>query len=96
MRKRMVTRSITCTDVHIFCVNLEDRSTFEQSITLPSTYKDDEKLMKAVEKALQGEPIKAVEVLGSSTRETLYGMTEEEFLMYSKVLPPRGTKKSAD
>lgn len=92
----MVTRSIAVTDVNLFCVNLEDHTTFEQSVTLPSTYKDDEKLMKAVEKVFTGEPVKPVEILGSSTRETLYGMEETEFLKYSKVLPPRGTKAGAE
>ena len=92
-RKPQVTRTITTTVVSLFCVNTEDRTTFEQSFTLPRTYKDEPKLMKAVEKALEGEPIKAVAITSYEVKETLYGMTEEEFIQHARVLPPRGTKE---
>lgn len=88
----MVTRTIPTTVVSVFCVNTEDRTTFEQSITLPRTYKDDTKLMKAVEKVLEGEPIKAVSIIASEVHETLYGMTEADFIKSAKVLPPREVK----
>ena len=87
------TRTIPTTIVHLFCVNTEDRSTFEQDITLPRTYKDEQKMMKAVEKVLDGEPIKAVSILGSEVKETLYGMTEAEFIQHAQVLPPREKKE---
>ena len=90
----MVTRTIPTTIVTIFCVNTEDRSTFEQTITLPRTYKDDAKLMKAVEKALDGEPIKAVTIINQEVKETHYGMTEQEFIKNAKVLPPRSTNEN--
>ena len=95
-RVPQVTRTIPTTIATIFCVNLEDKSTFEQTITLPRTYKDDKSLMKAVEKALDGEPIKAVSVTGTEIKETLYGMLESDFIKYATVLPPRGTKEDAD
>lgn len=89
----MVTRTIPTTIVNLFCVNTEDRSTFEQNITLPRTYKDEGKMMKAVEKLLDGEPIKAVSILGYEVKETLYGMTESEFIQRASVLPPREAKQ---
>lgn len=92
-RVPQVTRTIPTTIVHLLCVNTEDRSTFEQDITLPRTYKDEQKMMKAVEKVLDGEPIKAVSILGSDVKETLYGMTESEFIQYAQVLPPREKKE---
>ena len=88
-RVPQVTRTIPTTIVKLFCVNTEDRSTFEQNITLPRTYKDEQKMMKAVEKVLDGEPIKAVSILGYEVKETLYGMTEAEFIQHATVLPPR-------
>lgn len=91
-RVPQITRTITNTIVKIFCVNLDDKSTFEQSITLPRTYKDDRSMMEAVEQVLEGEPIKAVSILGSEVKETLYGMSEADFIRYATVLPPRGTK----
>lgn len=92
-RVPQVTRTIPTTIVHLLCVNTEDRSTFEQDITLPRTYKDEQKMMKAVERVLDGEPIKAVSILGSDVKETLYGMTEAEFIQYAQVLPPREKKE---
>ena len=91
-RVPQVTRTIETTDVVLFCVNTEDRSTFEQTLTLPRTYKDDAKLMKAVEKLLDGEPVKPVSIISSEVRQTLYGMTEEKFIQYADVLPPRSSK----
>lgn len=93
-RVPQVTRTIPTTVVTIFCVNTETRDTFEQTITLPRTYKDDAKMMKVIDKALEGEPIKAVSIIGSEVHETLYGMTEQEFIKYAKVLPPRDAKKT--
>lgn len=92
-RVPMVTRTIPTTVVNVFCVNTEDRSTFEQSITLPRTYKDEVKMMKAVEKVLDGEPIKAVSITGYEVQETLYGMTEADFIKAATVLPPRSANK---
>lgn len=95
-RVPQITRTISTTIVTIFCVNLDDKSTFEQSITLPRTYKDDRSMMEAVEQVLEGEPIKAVSIVGSEVKETLYGMSEADFIRYATVLPPRGTKAKED
>lgn len=92
MRVPQVTRTIPTTVCKLFCVNTEDRTTFEQSITLPRTYKDESKMMKAVENVLAGEPIKAVSILGYEVKETLYGMSEQEFIQHAQVLPPREKK----
>ena len=92
-RVPMVTRTIPTTVVNVFCVNTEDMSTFEQSITLHRTYKDEIKMMKAVEKVLDGEPIKAVSITGYEVQETLYGMTEADFIKAATVLPPRSANK---
>lgn len=93
-RVPQVTRTIQTTVVTIFCVNIEDKSTFEQTITLPRTYKDESKMMKMIEKILEGEPVKAVSISGYEVKETLYGMTEAEFIKYATVLPPREAKKT--
>jgi hypothetical protein len=44
-RQPQVTRTIQTTVVDIFCANVEDKTTFNQSITLPRTYKDEDKMM---------------------------------------------------
>ena len=93
-RVPQVTRTIQTTVVTIFCVNIEDKSTFEQTITLPRTYKDESKMMKMIEKILEGEPVKVVSISGYEVKETLYGMTEAEFIKYATVLPPRDSKET--
>ena len=93
-RVPQVTRTIQTTVVTIFCVNIEDKSTFEQTITLPRTYKDESKMMKMIEKILEGEPVKAVSISSYEVKETLYGMTEAEFIKYATVLPPRDSKET--
>ena len=93
-RVPQVTRTIQTTVATIFCVNIEDKSTFEQTITLPRTYKDESKMMKMIEKILEGEPVKAVSISGYEVKETLYGMTEAEFIKYATVLPPRDAKET--
>lgn len=95
-RVPQVTRTIPTTIVNIFCINLDDKSTFEQSITLPRTYKDEKSMMGAVEQVLEGEPIKAVSIVSSEIQKTLYGMSEADFIRYATVLPPRGTKVDSE
>ena len=92
-RVPQVTRTIPTTDVKFLVVNTELRQTYEQVITLPRTYKDEDKMMKALEKVLAGEPIKAVSIISYEVRETLYGMTEAEFIKHAEVLPPRDKKE---
>ena len=92
MREPMVTRTIVTTKANVLCVNILEQTTFTQDVTLPRVYKDNKALMKAVSKAVDNDTTKAVMVNSSETLETLYGMTEFEFLQNAKVLPPRGTK----
>ena len=92
-RQPQVTRTIQTTVVDIFCANVEDKSTFNQTITLPRTYKDEDKMMKAINNVLAGEPIKAISINGYEVKETRYGMTEAEFIKNARVLPPLGTKE---
>ena len=54
---------------------------------------DDKALMKAVSQAVDvdeaDKKIKAVSVIKTEVVETLYGMSELEFIKAAKVLPPR-------
>ena len=94
-RPNMVTRTIPTTIVTVFCVNTEDRSTFEQNVTLPRTYKDENSIMKALVKVFDGEPVKPVSVISSEVHETYYGMLEQDFIAHAQVLPPRQAKENA-
>lgn len=102
----MVTRTIITTEVTCLCLNTETAEPFNAKVTVPRTYKDNEALLKAVKKVAEhvgvtdpsgntyyGEPIVVAKVVDYTEVETLYGMTESEFLSKAKVLPPRGTKQ---
>lgn len=88
-RQPMVTRTIQTTHVTVFCVNTETRDTFEQIFTLPRTYKNDEKMMKVLEKFLTGEPIKPISIISSEVKEAIYGMTEAEFIQNAHEMEKR-------
>ena len=88
-RVPMVTRTIVATKVNVMCLDVEKGEPFNESVTVPRTYKDDEALLKKVRPLLETDTVKAVHIVGKEEIETLYGMTEQEFIHYAKVLPPR-------
>ena len=94
MRRPMVTRSIKSTNALVTVVNVETHDVFDQNVVLPRTYKDEKAVLKMAEKVLEGslEPIKVLAVKSFEVTEGLYGMTEEEFVMAAKPLPPRAKK----
>ena len=95
-RKRQITRTILTSSVLVLCVNLETQETFEEEVSLPSVYTTEKALMLAVESAVNSETVKAVHVISSKTLETLYGMSEEDFIANAEILPPRGSKAESE
>ena len=85
-RKPMVTRTITTTQVNVLCLDIVAGEPFNQQVTLPRTYKDDKKLMKAIEEVVNTENVKAVHVVAKEEVETLYGMSEQHFINNAVVL----------
>ena len=79
-RKPMVTRTITTTQVNVLCLDIVAGEPFNQQVTLPRTYKEDKKLMKAIEEVVNTDEVKAVHIVDKSEVETLYGMTEQNFI----------------
>ncbi len=90
----MVTRTVTTTKAKILCVNTVAEETVTQAVEVPRTYTDDSKLLKAVKETLD-ETIIPVKVISTETVETLYGMTEQQFIELAEKLPPR-TKVETD
>lgn len=93
-RAPQVTRTIQTTKAKIMCLDLEKCEPFTKEITLPRTYKDDNAILKQAEKEINTATIKVVHVVESSVQETLYGMSEQEFIKAATVLPARGTKEA--
>ena len=91
-RVPMVTRTITTTKAIVMCVDVEAGEPFNKEVTVPRTYKDNESLLKTVKPIVETETVKAVHIVNKSEIETLYGMTEQEFIEHAKVLPERTDK----
>lgn len=71
------------------CLDIETGEPCNKSVVVPRTYKDDEKLLKKVKEVIETETIKAVHIVDKEEIETLYGMTEQEFIEHAEILPPR-------
>ena len=92
-RKPMVTRTITTTQVNVLCLDIVAGEPFNQQVTLPRTYKEDKKLMKAIEAVVNTENVKAVHVVAKEEVETLYGMSEQDFITNATILDPTTRKE---
>lgn len=95
-REPMVTRTITATKIVALCINIETAEPFNKEVTISGTFKDEKSMLKAAEKLLNTETEKAVHIVSSEEIETLYGMTEQEFIQKAKVLPPRPKKEKIE
>ena len=88
-RQPMVTRTIQTTHATVLCMDIQNGEPCNRTIVLPRTYKDDETVLKAVKKVIDSDTIKAVHVVHTEVQETLYGMSEQDFISHATVLPPR-------
>lgn len=88
-RVPMVTRTIITTKVNVMCLDIEAGEPCNRYVVVPRTYKDDEKLLKKVKEVLETETLKPVTIVDKEEIETLYGMSEQEFIEHAEVQPPR-------
>lgn len=91
----MVTRTMKTTVAEVMFVNIENGATHTESITLPTTFKDEAKMLKAVTQGITNPSIKAVTIVSSKVAEALYGMNENDFLKFAHRLDPE-TRKSIE
>lgn len=95
-RVPMVTRTIVATKITALCLNIETSEPFNETVTVSGTFKDERSMLKAAEKLINTETERAVHIVFSEEIETLYGMTEQEFIQSAQVLPPRGKKEETE
>ena len=88
-RTPMVTRTIVTTKATLMCLDIEAGEPFNTEVILPRTYKDEKALLKKARPLVETDTIKAVHVVDTEEVETLYGMTEQEFIENAQILPPR-------
>lgn len=89
MRQSMVTRTITTTKCVVLCIDTEKKETSEKEFIIPRTYKNDKAMLKQIEKTNDNAALKPVHIVSSIEVETLYGMSEQDFIANAAVLPPR-------
>lgn len=93
-RTPMVTRTITTTKATVMVCDVEAGDVITQEIVVPRTYKNDDALLKAIKSTHETDQLKPVSIVKSEVIETLYGMTESDFIENATVLPPRATKEN--
>lgn len=91
-RKPMVTRTIVTTKVTVLGVDVNTAEAFNETYTLPRSYADDKKLLKACKDYFEDDNIKIVQVVNKEEVETLYGMTEQAFIENADMLDPETRK----
>ena len=93
-RERMVTRTVSTTTIDVLVINIETSEVGTKSFVLgQNMVKDEKTMLNNAQKMLDDETgttlWKCVAIKNIKEEETLYGMTEQDFLKYAKVLPPR-------
>lgn len=88
-RVPMVTRTIVTTKVNVMCLNIQSCEPCNKVVTVTRTYNDDELLLKKIRPMIETDTLKAVHIVDKEEIETLYGMTEQEFIQNATVQPPR-------
>ena len=88
-RTPQVTRTIQTTHCTVLCMDIENREPCNRDVILPRTYKDDKDMLKAVKRAIETDTLKPVQVVSSMVQETLYGMSEQDFIAHASILTPR-------
>lgn len=92
-RERMVTRTLITTMVDVLVININTAETGTKTFVLTQNMVKDEKTMLNNAQVMLenecGEMWKAVAIKNIKEEETLYGMAEQDFMKYAKVLPPR-------
>ena len=95
-KEAKITRTITSTEVTVTCVDIDKEETFNTTIIIPRTFKDNTALMKQVSKQLDNDNVKALRITSKNVITQLRGMTESDFIKYSTILPDRPVKKTEE
>lgn len=78
-KTRMVTRTITRTEVDALCANKQTEKVETVTLSVTGVYKNDGALVKAVVKALPDTYV-FLSIKSATVSEKLYGITEDNFI----------------
>lgn len=95
-RVPMITRTVTSTKATVLAVDITTGATFDKEVEVARTYKDNEKLLKVIKSTFETATEKMVAIKSSEEMETLYGMSEQQFIELAEKLPQRNTTQMKD
>ncbi len=95
-RTPMVTRTIITTKATVMGLDVTKGEPFNETYPMPRSYKDEATLLKKLKAKYETDTIKLVHIVAVEETETLYGMTEQEFIEKGKILPPRTATEPKD
>ena len=85
---KMVTRTIEQTTAEVMCVDTNTAQVSINTYTIGGSYTDED-LLKKLKKLFENSDLVLVKIENQKTEQLLLGMTEEDFIRYAAVLPPR-------
>lgn len=88
-RAPQITRTMQTTVVTVLCLDTEKQEPVQETVTLPRTYKDERKLLKVIQRIMDTDTLKAVKILSTDVKSTLYGMDEQKFIENAEILEAR-------
>lgn len=91
-RPKMVTRTVGITRITAVVLNVDTLESHETTITVTGKYEQGTKELKSLLASKSTETLMYVKAISCDYEEKLYGMTDEEFLVHAKELPPRTGK----
>lgn len=95
-REPQVSRTLKTTKVNALCLDIVSCEPFNKEVILTGTYKDNAKLEKKVRELVDSETEKFVHIADMEVVETLYAMTEQDFIKYAKPMEARKSRISED
>jgi hypothetical protein len=95
-REKMVTRTVTQTSADVLTIDVTSAEVQVSEFTIGGTYDSDEILLKKLQSLFQTDTLKLVHISSTTVEHLLLGMSEEDFIRYATVLPPRSAKKESE
>lgn len=92
-RKPMVTRTIKTTKVSVMCLDIVSAEPTTEVVELAGTYKADSKLLEKIKSLIETDNLKVVTITSKDEIETLYGMSEDDFVKNSVKLDKETRKE---
>lgn len=95
-RPQMVTRTFVTTKAKILAVDVPTEKTSIVELTLPRQYKNNAEVLKMAQKTCNNPDVRYVHVISTENVETLYGMSEADFIAHAEILPPRSKNEEPE